>query len=113
MSFRSSGLGSRRESRLKRSRNQVAAKERARKERLDREEGRLGREIREAEQWAKDNPPPKLPPPVRIRIAIPGLPTKSFTVSRFTDGKILVGNQVTTPKQFGRKLGVLLDQFIP
>ena len=112
MSFKISNLRSRREARLKLSRNQVAAKERLRLERVANAGARLEREIAEAEQWARDNPMPKLPPAARIRIEIPGMPAKSITVRRWEDGKILAGNRETTAKAFGRKLGMLLDQFL-
>ena len=74
---------------------------------------RLEREIAEAEQWAKDNPPPKLPRAAKIRIEIPGLPTKAIAVRRWPDGKILAGNRITTAKQLGRKIGMLLENFLP
>lgn len=94
------------------SRNQVAAKERLRLERVASAEARMEREIAEADQWAKDNPPPKIPLAAKVRIEIPGLPAKVITVRRWPDGKILAGNRITTPKAFGRKLGMLLDQFL-
>lgn len=84
--------------------NQVAAKERL----------RLGvqREIAEADEWARRNPIPKLPPSGKIRIEIPGLPAKVISVRRWPDGKILAGNRETTAKALGRKIGMLLDQFM-
>jgi len=97
---------------MKLSRNQVAAKERKRLERMATAEASAEREIAEANEWAKRNPPPKLPPSASIRIIIPGLPTKTIKASRWHDGRILAGNRITTAKQLGRKLGMLLDQFI-
>jgi hypothetical protein len=73
----------------------------------------MAREIAEAEEWAKRNPAPKLPPPAKIRIEILGLPMKTITVRRWSDGKILAGNRETTAKALGRKLGTLIDQFLP
>ena len=75
-------------------------------------DARMDREIEQADQWARDNPMPKLPRAAKVRIEIPGLPVKTITVRRWDDGKILAGNQITTAKSFGRKLGMLLDQFI-
>jgi hypothetical protein len=95
------------------SRNQVAAKERLRMERAASAEARMEREIAEADEWARSNPPPKLPPAAKIRIEIPDLPVKTITVRRWPDGKILAGNQETTAKALGRKIGTLLDQFLP
>ncbi len=112
MSFKISGFRSRAVKRRSLSRNQVAVKERLRLERAANAEARMEREIAEAEEWARRNPAPKLPSPAKIRIEIPGLPTKVITVRRWPDGKILAGNQITTAKAFGRKLGVLLDQFL-
>ena len=94
------------------SKNQIAAKERLRQQRAAEAEFRQLREIAEAEQWARDNPPPKLPPAAKIRIEIPGLPVKTISLRRWADGSILVGNRETTAKAFGRKLGMLLDQFL-
>lgn len=94
------------------SRNQVAAKDRLRQQRAANADARMEREIADAEQWAKANPAPKLPPAAKIRIEIPGLPAKTITVRRWADGKLLAGNQLTTAKQLGRKLGMLLDQFL-
>ncbi len=112
MSFKISGFRSRAVKRRSLSRNHVAAKERLRQQRLAETEVRMEREITEAEGWGKRNPPPKLPPAAKIRIEIPGLPTKVITVRRWPDGEILAGNKVTTAKAFGRKLGMLLDQFL-
>jgi hypothetical protein len=112
MGLKVKGLQARAIKRRSLSRNQVAAKERLRLERLANAEFRMMREIAEAEEWARRNPIPKLPPAAKIRIEIPGLPTKVITVRRWPDGKILSGNQETTAKQLGRKLGKLLDQFL-
>lgn len=112
MSFKIKGFGSRVVKRKTFSKNQLAAKERLRLERLANAEARMEREIAEAEQWAKGNPAPKLPPAAKIRIEIPGLPVKTITVRRWHDGTILAGNRETTAKAFGRKLGMLLDQFL-
>jgi hypothetical protein len=112
MGFKTRGLQARAIKRRSLSRNQVAAKERIRQQRAADAEARMEREIAEAEKWGKSNPPPKLPPAAKIRIEIPGLPTKVITVRRWADGKILSGNQETTAKQLGRKLGKLLDQFL-
>lgn len=106
------GLQARAEKRKKWSRNQVRAKERLRLERLASAEERLQQEIREAEDWARRNPLLKLPPCARVIILIPGLPKLSFRVSRLRGRQILVRNQITTARQFGRKLGVLLDQWL-
>lgn len=95
------------------SRNQVAAKERLRIERAANAEAQMKREIAEAEEWARNNPPPKLQPAAKIRIEIPGMPVLTVSLRRWPDGKILAGNQVTTAKQYGRKLGMLFDQFLP
>lgn len=113
MSFKISGFRSRAVKRRSLSRNQVAAKERLRLERLAEAEFRMEREIAEAEEWARRNHIPKLPPGAKIRIEIPGLPTKTITVRRWADGKILAGNREKTAKQLGRKIGTLLDQFLP
>lgn len=113
MSFKTKGLQARAVKRRNLSRNQVAAKERLRVERLATAEARLEREITDAQQWERDNPAPKLPPATKIRIEIPGLPVKTITVRRWPDGKILAGNQITTAKALGRKLGMLIDQFLP
>jgi len=113
MSFKISGFRSRAVKRRSLSRNQVAAKERLRLERAAKAEVNMEREIAEAEEWARHNPPPKLPPGAKVRIEIPGLPTKTIAVRRWTDGKILAGNSETTAKQLGRKIGMLLDQFLP
>jgi hypothetical protein len=113
MGFKTNGLQARTVKRRALSRNQVAAKERLRLERLASAEARIEREIAEAEEWAKRNPPSKLPPSAKIRIEIPGLPTKTITVRRWPDGRILAGNRETTAKQLGRKIGMLLDQFLP
>ena len=112
MGLKVKGLQARAVKRRQLSRNQVAAKERIRLERAAQAEARMEREIAEAEDWERNNPPPKLPPNAKIRIEIPGLPTKIITVRRWDDGAILAGNRVTTAKQFGRTLGVLLDQFL-
>jgi len=82
-------------------------------QRLADAEARLEREIAGADEWARRNPVSKLPPGAKIRIEIPGLPTKVIIVRRWADGKILAGNRETTAKAFGRKLGTLLDQFLP
>ena len=113
MSLKTKGLQARAVKRRSLSRNQVAAKERLRVERLATAEARLEREITDAQQWERDNPAPKLPPATKIRIEIPGLPVKTITVRRWPDGKILAGNQITTAKALGRKLGMLIDQFLP
>jgi len=113
MSLKTKGLQARAVKRRNLSRNQVAAKERLRVERLATAEARLEREITDAQQWERDNPAPKLPPATKIRIEIPGLPVKTITVRRWPDGKILAGNQITTAKALGRKLGMLIDQFLP
>jgi hypothetical protein len=113
MGFKTNGLQARAVKRRSLSQNQVAAKERLRLDRVANAEARLEREIEDAEQWAKDNPTPKLPPPAKLRIEIPGLPTKVISVRRWDDGKILAGNKITTAKALGRKIGTLLDQFIP
>ncbi len=112
MGFKTRGLQARAVKRRSLSRNHVAAKERLRQQRLAAAEARMEREIAEAEEWEQNNPPPKLPPAAKLRIEIPGLPTKVITVRRWPDGKILAGNKVTTAKAFGRKLGMLLDQFL-
>lgn len=112
MSFKTKGLQARAVKRRSLSSNQVAAKERLRLERIANVETRMEREIAEADQWAKDNPIPKLPPATKIRIEIPGLPAKIISVRRWPDEKILAGNKITTAKAFGRKLGMLLDQFL-
>ena len=113
MGFKTKDLQARAVKRCSLSRNQVAAKERIRQQRLANAEARMEREITEAEEWARNNPPPKLPSATKIRIERPGLPVKVITVRRWPDGKILAGNQITTAKQLGRKLGMLLDQFLP
>lgn len=113
MGLNRKGLQARAVKRRSLSRNQVAAKERLRVERLATAEARLEREITDAQQWERDNPAPKLPPATKIRIEIPGLPVKTITVRRWPDGKILAGNQITTAKALGRKLGMLIDQFLP
>jgi hypothetical protein len=113
MSFKISGFRSRAVKRRQLSRNQVAAKERIRLQRLAEADANMEREIAEAQEWAMRNPALKLPPGAKIRIEIPGLPTKTVTVRRWTDGKILAGNRETTAKQLGRKIGMLLDQFLP
>lgn len=110
MGLKVSGLQARAEKRRKLSRNQVAARDRLRLERAAQADAWM--EIVEAEEWARNNSPPKLPPAAKIRIQIPGLPARIITVRRWPDGKILAGNQLTTPKQFGRTIGVLLDQFL-
>ena len=113
MGFKTNGLQARAVKRRAMPRKQVAAKERLRIERLASADSRVEREIAEAEEWAKRNPPSKLPPGAKIRIEIPGLPTKTITVRRWFDGRILAGNRETTAKAFGRKIGMLLDQFLP
>jgi hypothetical protein len=113
MGFKTRGLQARAVKRRTLSRNQVAAKERLRLERLASAEARMEREIAGAEEWARRNPIPKLPPGAKIRIEIPGLPTKTISVRRWPDGRILAGNRETTAKQLGRKIGMLLDQFLP
>jgi len=100
------------EKRRKLSRNQVAAKERIRLERIADTEAPIEREIAEANEWEKRNPTRYLPPPAKVRIEIPGLPSKVITLRRWENDRILAGNQITTAKAFGRKLGVLLDQFL-
>jgi hypothetical protein len=112
MSFKIKGFGSRVVKRKTLSKNQLAAKERLRQQRAAQADARMDREIAEAEQWAAANPPPKLPPAAKIRIEIPGMPTKVLTVRRWSDGGILAGNRITTAKQLGRRLGILLDQFL-
>lgn len=112
MGFKTNGLQARAVKRRSLSKNQVAAKERLRLQRLASAEARMECEIAEAEQWVKDNPPPKLPPAAKIRIEIPGLPAKVITVRRWQDGSVLAGGRVTTAKALGRKLGMLLDQFL-
>jgi len=112
MSFKTNGLQARAVKRRQLSRNQVAAKERVRLQRLADAEARLDREIAEAQEWTRRNPIPKLPPAAKVLILIPGLPSKTITVRRWSDGKILAGNRETTAKAFGRKLGTLLDQFL-
>lgn len=112
MGLKRKGLEARRDKRAKWSRNSVAARERLRLARAADADARMEREIAEAKEWEKRNPIPKLPPAARIRIEIPGMPSKSITVRRWEDGRILAGNQITTAKQLGRKLGVLLDQFL-
>jgi len=113
MSFKINGFRSRAVKRIQLSRNQVAAKERLRLEWIARRDDRLDREIADAREWERNNPARKLPPASRIRIEIPGLPVKTITVRRWQDGSILAGNRITTAKAFGRKLGTLLDQFLP
>jgi hypothetical protein len=113
MSFKISGFRSRAVKRRALSRNQVVAKERLRLQRLAEADARLDREIAEADEWARRNPIQKLPPGAKVRIEIPGLPTKTITVRRWSDGRILAGNRETTAKQLGRKIGMLLDQFLP
>lgn len=112
MGLKRKGLQARAVKRRSLSRNQVAAKERLRLERAANAAAKLDREIAEAEEWSRRNPTPKLSRSGRLRIDIPGLPVKSFTLRRWMDGKILVGNRITTAKQFGRQLGMLLDQFL-
>lgn len=112
MGLKVSGLQARADKRRSLSRNQVAAKERIRQQRAADADARMEREIAEAEEWERRNPSPKLPPAAKLRIQIPGLPAKVITVRRWDDGAILAGNRVTTAKQFGRTLGVLLDQFL-
>ena len=82
-------------------------------ERLASVDARMEREIAEAGEWAKRNPIPKLPPGAKVVITIRGLPTKAISIRRWPDGKVLAGNRVTTAKQFGRQLGMLLEQFLP
>lgn len=94
------------------SRNQVAVKEARRKARLESADERIQQEIVDAEQWARRNPLPKLPPAAKIRIDIPGMPSKVIRLRRWDTGQILVGGRITTAKQFGRRIGVLLDQFL-
>jgi hypothetical protein len=106
------GLQARADKRRKLSRNQLAAKERIRQQRVADTEARMEREIADAEQWQRNNPPPKIPPAAKVRIEIPGLPTLTIRVRRWDEGTVLTGNRVTTAKQLGRKLGVLLDQFL-
>jgi len=113
MGFKTKGLQARAVKRRTLSRNQVAAKDRLRMQRAVDTEARMEREVTEAEQWAKCNPVPKLPTAAKIRIEIPGLPVKVITVRRWPDGKILAGNRETTAKALGRKIGMLLDQFLP
>lgn len=113
MGLNRKGLQARAVKRRSLSQNQVAAKERLRQHRLATAEARLEREIAEAMQWAVNNPLPVPIPVAKIRIEIPGLPVKVLTIRRWPDGKVLAGNQVTTAKALGRKLGVLLDQFLP
>lgn len=112
MGLKVKGLQARAENRRRLSRNQVAVKERLRLDRAAQAEARMDREIAEAKEWAKLNPVPKLPPAAKIRIEIPGLPVKVISLRRWPDGKILAGNRETTAKAFGRKLGMLLDQFL-
>lgn len=112
MGLKRKDFEARADKRRKLSRNQVAAKERIRLDRAAQSEARMDREIAEAEEWERRNPPPKLPPAAKVRIEIPGLPTRTIRVRRWDDGAILAGNQFTTAKQLGRKLGVLLDQFL-
>jgi hypothetical protein len=112
MSFKTNGLQARAVKRRQLTRNQVAAKERGRLQRLADAEARLDREIVGVQEWTRRNPIPKLPPAAKIRIEIPGLPTKIITVRRWSDGKILAGSRETTAKALGRKLGTLLDQFL-
>ena len=112
MSFKIKGFRSRAVKRQSLSRNQVAAKERLRLERAANADARMEREIAEADQWERNNPTPKLPPSTKIRIEIPGLPVKVIAVRRWPDGKILAGNRETTAKALGRKIGMLLDQFL-
>lgn len=113
MSFKTKGLQARAAKRRQLSRNQLAAKDRLRLERLANADARMEREIAEADQWAKDNPITKLPTATKIRIEIPGLPAKIISVRRWPNGKILAGNRITTAKQLGRKLGSLLENFLP
>jgi hypothetical protein len=112
MGLKRNGLQARAVKRRSLSRNQVAAKERLRLERAANIDARMEREIAEAEEWAKRNPTPKLLPAAKIRIEIPGMPAKVINICRWPDGKILAGDKITTPKALGRKLGMLLDQFI-
>lgn len=113
MSFKIKGFRSRVVKLRSLSRNQVAMKERLRLERLAATDARMEREIADADQWVRNNPTTKLPPATKIRIEIPGLPAKTITVRRWPDGKILAGNRETTAKALGRKIGMLLDQFLP
>jgi len=113
MSFKTRCLQARAVKRRQLSRDQVAAKERLRLERAAAAEAKLDCEIAEAEEWARRNHIPKLSPGAKIRIEIPGLPIKTIIVRRWPDGKILAGNRETTAKQLGRKIGMLLDQFLP
>jgi len=112
MGLNRKGLQARATKRRSLSRNQVAAKERRRIERAANADARMGREIEEAKEWEKRNPIPKPPPAAKIRIEIPGLPAKTIAVRRWPDGKILAGNRVTTAKQLGRQIGMLMDQFL-
>ena len=112
MSFKTNGLQARAVKRKALSRNQVAAKERLRKERSGGEEALADRLMAEAEDWALRNPLPKLPPAAKIRIEIPGLPTKVIRARRWHTGEVLAGNRITTAKQLGRRIGMLLDQFL-
>lgn len=113
MSFKTKGLQARAVKRRSLSRNQAAAKERLRQERLANADARMARDIAEADQWQRDNPTPKLPPATKVRIEIPGLPVKTITIRRWPDGKILAGNRETTAKALGRKIGMILEQFLP
>jgi len=113
MGLKRKGLQARAVKRITLSQNQVAAKERLRLERLAAVDARMRREIADAEQWARDNPAPKLPHATKLRIEIPGLPVKVLTIRRWPDGKVLASNRVTTAKALGRKIGLLLDQFLP
>lgn len=113
MGFKTKGLQARAVKRRSLSRNQVAAKERLRLERIANADARMEREIEQADQWARDNPIPKLPPSAKVRIEIPGLPSKVISVRRWSYGKVLTGNRETTAKALGRKIGTLLDQFLP
>lgn len=110
MGLKVRGLQARADKRRSLSRNQVAAKERIRQQRAADAEARMEREI--AEEWERNNPAPKLPPAAKVRIEIPGLPPLTISLRRWDDGAILAGNRVTTAKQLGRKLGMLLDQFL-
>jgi len=112
MGLKRKDFGARAVKRRSISKNQLAAKERLRQQRAAQAEARMERDLAEAEQWAAANPPPKLPPPARIRIEIPGMPAKVLTVRRWADGSILAGGRITTAKQLGRRLGTLLDQFL-
>jgi len=112
MSFKTKDLQARAVKRRSLSRNQVAANERLRLERIAAAAARMEREIAEAEKWEKQNPIRYLPPAAKVRIEIPGLPSKVITLRRWENDRILAGNQITTAKAFGRKLGVLLDQFL-